>query len=162
MSCRANRKNGCFLWRKLDAGAVLGEGSKQAVEFDNMPDISARFPRPHRSSVTPDLDRGWRSRLGAVEQPITRSHCRSSRTVILADTEIHKIGGLEVPIYSETRSIADAVRNPKLVNLSAAIEAMKSAISEPQAIPDALAWAARTYRSARIIESCLEAVTSNG
>lgn len=59
--------------------------------------------------------------------------------------EMHKIGGVEIRIYSVAKSIADAFRNPKLVDRSVAIECLKSALEDRKATASELANAARTY-----------------
>ena len=65
-------------------------------------------------------------------------------------------------IYSVTKSIADALRNPKRVERSVAIEALKSALNQRKATPAELMQAAVDYGAAKIIRPYLEALTSNG
>lgn len=79
-----------------------------------------------------------------------------------SDIESHSIGGVEVRIYSVTKSIADAFRNPKLVDRSVAIECLKSALEGRKASPSELAKAARTYGAWNTMRTYLEALTSNG
>ncbi len=76
--------------------------------------------------------------------------------------EPHKIGGVDVRIYSITKSISDAFRNPKLVDRSVAIECLKSALEDRKATASELANAARTYGAWNIMRTYLEALTSNG
>ena len=81
---------------------------------------------------------------------------------------VHSLGpstairGVEVRVYSITKSIADAFRNPKLVDRSVAIEAMKSALSDRKATPGQLAEAAQENRVWNQMRPYLEALTSNG
>ena len=49
--------------------------------------------------------------------------------------EVHNIHGVEVRVYSLAKLIADAFRNPKLVDRSVATEAMKSALNDRKATP---------------------------
>lgn len=76
--------------------------------------------------------------------------------------EVHDIGGTDVRIYSVTKSIADAFRNPKMVDRSVAIECLKSALEDRKAKPSALAEAAKTYGAWNQMRPYLEALTSNG
>ena len=76
--------------------------------------------------------------------------------------EVHNIHGVEVRVYSITKSIADAFRNPKLVDRSVAIEAMKSALNERKATPGQLAEAAQQNGAWNQMRPYLEALTSNG
>ena len=79
-----------------------------------------------------------------------------------AAIETHKICGVDVPIYSPAKSIADAFRNPKLVDRSVAIESLKSALADRIATPAKLFEAAREFGAANIIKPYLEALTANG
>ena len=56
--------------------------------------------------------------------------------------------GSGAPIYSPTKSIADALRNPKLVDWPVGIESMKPALANRKATPAELHEAAREYRAA--------------
>jgi predicted transcriptional regulator of viral defense system len=76
--------------------------------------------------------------------------------------EVHNIHGVDVRVYSITKSIADAFRNPKLVDRSVAIEAMKSALNERKATPGQLAEAAQQNGAWNQMRPYLEALTSNG
>ena len=76
--------------------------------------------------------------------------------------EVHNIHGVEVRVYSIVKSIADAFRNPKLVDRSVAIEAMKSALNDRKATPGQLAAAAQQNGAWNQMRPYLEALTSNG
>ena len=76
--------------------------------------------------------------------------------------EIHDIGGVPVKIYSITKSLADAFRNPKLVDRSVAIECLRSALALHKATPGELAEAAQTFGAGKKIRPYLEALTANG
>ena len=54
----------------------------------------------------------------------------------------HIISGVDVPIYSVAKALADAFRNPKLVDRSVAIESLRSAIEQRKASPSEIAQAA--------------------
>lgn len=76
--------------------------------------------------------------------------------------EIHRIRNVEVRVYSIAKTIADAFRNPKLVDRSVAIEAMKAALVAKKATPSQLAAAARESGAWNQMRPYLEALTSNG
>ncbi|OZA10538.1 MAG: transcriptional regulator [Rhodobacterales bacterium 17-64-5] len=78
------------------------------------------------------------------------------------ELEVHNIHGVDVRVYSITKSIADAFRNPKLVDRSVAIEAMKSALNDRKATPGQLAAAAQQNGAWNQMRPYLEALTSNG
>jgi predicted transcriptional regulator of viral defense system len=76
--------------------------------------------------------------------------------------EVHNIHGIDVRVYSIPKSIADAFRNPKLVDRSVAIETMKSALNERKATPGQLAAVAQQNGAWNQMRPYLEALTSNG
>ena len=76
--------------------------------------------------------------------------------------ETHDIGGARIRVYSIVKSIADAFRNPKLVDRSVAIEALNAALRERKAKPADLVDAADDYGVGKIMRPYLEALTSNG
>lgn len=76
--------------------------------------------------------------------------------------ETHVIGGTKVKIYSIPKSIADAFRNPKLVDRSVAIECLRSALEQRKARPGDLMSAANSFGVGNLMRPYLEALTSNG
>ena len=74
----------------------------------------------------------------------------------------HVISGVDVPIYSVAKSLADAFRNPKLVDRSVAIESLRSAIEQRKASPADIAQAAIDCRAWTVMRPYLEAITHNG
>ena len=84
------------------------------------------------------------------------------RTALTNGLEVHNIHGVDLRVYSITKSIADAFRNPKLVDRSVAIEAMKSALNDRKATPGQLAAAAQENGVRNQMRPYLEALTSNG
>jgi predicted transcriptional regulator of viral defense system len=76
--------------------------------------------------------------------------------------EYHDIAGVKVPIYAVTKTLADAFRNPKLVDRSVAIEALRSALTQNKASPSDIAMAAKAGGAWTIMHPYLEALTSNG
>lgn len=76
--------------------------------------------------------------------------------------ENHIIAGLEVPIYSIPKTLADLFRNSKLVDRSVAVEGLRAAIEQRKATPSALAQGAKAGGAWKIMQPYLEALTSNG
>ena len=76
--------------------------------------------------------------------------------------ETHVIGGTKVKVYSIPKSIADAFRNPKLVDRLVAIECLRSALEQRKARPGDLMSAANAFGAGNIMRPYLEALTSNG
>lgn len=78
------------------------------------------------------------------------------------DVEHHAIAGVNVPIYSVPKTLADMFRNPKLVDRSVAVEGLRAAIEQRKATPGAIAEGAKAGGAWRIMRPYLEALTSNG
>jgi len=76
--------------------------------------------------------------------------------------EQHLIGGVNVSIYSVSKSIADAFRNPKLVDRAVAIESLKTALRTRKASVAELAQAAIAYGVKAPMTPVLEALSADG
>jgi predicted transcriptional regulator of viral defense system len=76
--------------------------------------------------------------------------------------EHHTIGGIDVPVYSVAKSLADAFRNPKLVDRSIAIECLRNAVHGRKATPAAIAETARQCGAWTRMRPYLEALTHDG
>lgn len=76
--------------------------------------------------------------------------------------EKHVISGVAVPVYSVVKALADAFRNPKLVDRSVAIESLRSAIEQRKASPSDIAQAAIDCGAWKVMRPYLEAMTHNG
>ena len=76
--------------------------------------------------------------------------------------EHHRISGVEVPIYSITKTLADLFRNPKLADRSIAIEGLRAALKQQKVQPGAIAQAAVEGGAWKTMKPYLEALTSNG
>jgi len=72
------------------------------------------------------------------------------------------ISNVDVPIYTLEKTLADAFRNPKLVDRSVAIEALKNTLAENKSTPAKIAEAAKTYSAWKKMAPYLEALTANG
>ena len=168
--------------RAVEAGEVvrLGRGLYQATDAEadiniSLAEVAKRSPRAVICLVsalafhglTDQLPRKVWFAIGAkdwepsIAYPPVRV-VRFREPYFSNGIERHRIGGTEVRIYSAPKSIADAFRNPKLVDRSVAIEALKSALDQRKATPAVLMQAAADHGAARIMRPYLEALTSNG
>ena len=96
-----------------------------------------------------------------IEYPRTRI-VRFREPYLTNGIETHSIRGVEVRVYSIPKTIADAFRNPKLVDRSVTIEAMKAALGARKVTAGDLAAAARENGAWNQMRPYLEALTSNG
>lgn len=76
--------------------------------------------------------------------------------------EHHTISGVDVPIFSVPKTIADIFRNRRLVDRAIAVEGLRSALDQNKATPGAIAEAAKAAGAWTIMRPYLEALTSNG
>lgn len=76
--------------------------------------------------------------------------------------EHHVISGVQVPIYSVAKTLADLFRNSRLVDRSVAIEGLRAALDQRKATPGEIAEAAKAGGAWTIMRPYLEALTSNG
>lgn len=76
--------------------------------------------------------------------------------------EHHVIAGLNVPVYSVPKTLADLFRNPKLVDRSVAVEGLRAALHQRKATPSAIAQGAKDGGAWKAMQPYLEALTSNG
>jgi predicted transcriptional regulator of viral defense system len=79
-----------------------------------------------------------------------------------AGIEIHKISGVDVPIYSVPKTLADLFRNPRLVDRSIAIEGLRAALDQHKGPVGEIADAARAGGAWKVMRPYLEALTANG
>lgn len=168
--------------RAVEAGDVvrIGRGLYQAADVEadlntNLVEVAKRAPRAVICLVsalafhglTDQLPRKVWFAIGAkdwepsIAYPPARV-VRFREPYFSEGVEAHRIGGTQVRIYSVPKSLADAFRNPKLIDRSVAIEALRSALDQRKATPATLLQAAADYGAARIMRPYLEALTSNG
>lgn len=76
--------------------------------------------------------------------------------------EHHAIAGLDVPVYSIPKTLADIFRNPRLVDRSVAVEGLRAALAQRKATPGAIAQAAKAGGAWKVMQPYLEALTANG
>lgn len=87
---------------------------------------------------------------------------RFTDTYLHQGIEHHMIAGIKVPIYSIPKTLADAFRNPKLVDRSVAIESLRAALRLRKASPSMIAEGAQASGAWKTMRPYLEALTSNG
>ena len=102
--------------------------------------------------------RDWKPRIAS---PPTRV-VRFREPHFSGAVERHAIDGVEVPVYSVAKSLADAFRNPRLVDRSVAIECLRAALENRKASPGDLAAAGERFGAGKAMRAYLEALTSNG
>jgi predicted transcriptional regulator of viral defense system len=73
----------------------------------------------------------------------------------------HRIAGVNVPVYSVAKTLADMFRNGKLVDRSIAVEG-RAAITQRRVTPSALAEGAKLAGAWNIMRPYLEAFTAHG
>lgn len=76
--------------------------------------------------------------------------------------EQHKISGVEVPVFSVAKTLADLFRNGRLVDRSVAVEGLRTALDQRKATPGQIADAARAGGAWKTMRPYLEALTFNG
>ncbi len=76
--------------------------------------------------------------------------------------EHHTIAGVQVPVYSIPKTLADLFRNSKLVDRSVAVEGLRAALQQRKVTPSAIAEGARAGGAWKVMKPYLEALTSNG
>lgn len=76
--------------------------------------------------------------------------------------EHHAISGIDVPVFSVTKTLADLFRNSRLVDRSIAVEGLRAALELRKATPAAIAEAAQQGGAWRTMRPYLEALSFNG
>lgn len=87
---------------------------------------------------------------------------RFTDTYLRQGIEHHVIAGVQVPIYSIPKTLADLFRNPRLVDRSVAVEGLRAALQQRKATPSAIAQGAKAGGAWKVMQPYLEALTSNG
>jgi predicted transcriptional regulator of viral defense system len=76
--------------------------------------------------------------------------------------ERHSIAGIDVPIYSVAKALADGFRNPKLLDRSVAIECLRNAVTDRKATPSEIADTAKHCGAWNRMRPYLEAIAQGG
>lgn len=78
------------------------------------------------------------------------------------DRTFYKINGVNVPVYSLEKCIADAFRNPKLVDRSVAIEVLSNTLTERKSTLSEIVETAKKYKAFNQMRPIVEVITRNG
>jgi predicted transcriptional regulator of viral defense system len=84
---------------------------------------------------------------------------RFSGMALTEGIEHHTIDGVDVPVYSVAKTVADCFKFRLKIGLDVALEALREALSESKATPDEIMHFARVCRVANVIRPYLEAST---
>lgn len=173
---------GTTIRRALDDGELIriGRGLYQdpAAEIDSdhtLAEIAKRIPRGIIAMVsalawhglTDQMPRktwvaiGTNNWTPAEGSPPVRI-VRFADKYLNQGVEHHTISGIDVPIYSVPKTLADLFRNGRLVDRSVAVEGLRAAVEQRKATPSAIAEAARAGGAWSIMRPYLEALTFNG
>lgn len=87
---------------------------------------------------------------------------RMPTAMLSQDVERHPIEGVDVPVFTVARTLADSFKHHKSVGLPVAIEALGEALRKRRATPAAIAEAAQRAGSWKIMRPYIEALTING
>lgn len=148
---------------EIDSAQALAEAAKlvprgviamtSALAFHGLTD---QIPRKIWIAISP---KDW-SRVAPSYPPIRIVELREK--YLHQGIEHHRISGIDVPVYSAPKTLADLFRNSRLVDRSVAVEGLRAALNQRKATPSEIAEAARAGDAWNIMRPYLEALTSNG
>ena len=173
---------GSTIQRALDDGDLvrIGRGLYQDPQSDieseqTLAEVAKRIPKGIIAMVsalayhglTDQMPRKTWVAIGASDwSPV--SDYPPVRIVRFADKYLHhgverqRISGVDVPIFSIPKTLADIFRNGRLVDRSVAVEGLRAALDQRKATPAEIADAARAGGAWRVMRPYLEALTFNG
>jgi predicted transcriptional regulator of viral defense system len=173
---------GSTIQRALDDGDLvrIGRGLYQSPQSDiegdqTLAEVSKRIPKGVIAMVsalayhglTDQMPRKTWVAIGASDWSPVASF-PPARIVRFADkylhqgVEHHKISGVDVPVFSAAKTLADLFRNSRIVDRSVAVEGLRSALDQRKTTPAQIADAARAGGAWRVMRPYLEALTFNG
>jgi predicted transcriptional regulator of viral defense system len=82
---------------------------------------------------------------------------RFSGTALTEGVEHHMIDGVDVPVYSAAKTVADCFKFRFKIGLDVALEALREALSQRKATRNEIMHFARVCRVANVIRPYLEA-----
>lgn len=173
---------GSTIQRALDDGDIvrIGRGLYQDPQSDieseqTLAEVAKRIPKGVIAMVsalayhglTDQMPRKTWVAIGASDwSPV--SDYPPVRIVRFADKYLHQgverraISGVDVPVFSVAKTLADLFRNGRLVDRSVAVEGLRAALEQRKASPAQIADAARAGGAWRSMRPYLEALTFNG
>jgi predicted transcriptional regulator of viral defense system len=173
---------GSTIQRALDDGDIvrIGRGLYQDPQSDveseqTLAEVAKRIPKGVIAMVsalayhglTDQMPRKTWVAIGASDwSPV--SDYPPVRIVRFADKYLHQgieqhtISGVDVPVFSVAKTLADLFRNGRLVDRSIAVEGLRATLDRRKASPAQIADAARAGGAWRVMRPYLEALTFNG
>ena len=104
---------------------------------------------------------GARDRTSRMTYPPIKT-VRFREPYVSQDKTYILISDVKVPIYTLEKTLADAFRNPRLIDKSVALESLKSALAERMTTPGKISEVAKRNGAYRAMRPYLEALTFNG
>lgn len=104
---------------------------------------------------------GARDRASRMTYPPIKT-VRFREPYVAQDKTHISISGVKVPIYTLEKTLADAFRNPRLIDKSVALESLKNALAERMTTPGKISEVAERNGAYRAMRPYLEALTFNG
>ncbi len=147
---------------ELDADMTLAEASKR-VPKGTIYMISALAFHGLTDQMPPKvwMAIGAKSWKPSIDYPPLRI-VRFRPPYLKCGIETYTISGVDVPIYSISKSLVDAFRNPKLLNRSVAIECLRNAVTSRKVTPTEISETARDCGAWKRMRPYLETIASHG
>lgn len=168
--------------RAVDEGDIdriargLYQGGDADINADqNLAEVAKRIPKGVIAMVsalayhglTDQMPRRVWVAIGTSDWAPTSTHpplkiVRFADKYLKQGVAYHEISGVEVPIYSIPKTLADLFRNARLADRSVAIEGLRSALDQRKTTPSEIAEAAVAGGAWKVMKPYLEALTAHG
>lgn len=168
--------------RAVDEGDIdriargLYQGGDADINADqNLAEVAKRIPKGVIAMVsalayhglTDQMPRRVWVAIGTSDWAPTSTHpplkiVRFADKYLKQGVAYHEISGVEVPIYSIPKTLADIFRNARLADRSVAIEGLRSALDQRKTTPSEIAEAAVAGGAWKVMKPYLEALTAHG
>ena len=168
--------------RAVDEGDIdriargLYQGGDADINADqNLAEVAKRIPKGVIAMVsalayhglTDQMPRRVWVAIGTSDWAPTSTHpplkiVRFADKYLKQGVAYHEISGVEVPIYSIPKTLADLFRNARLADRSVAIEGLRSALDQRKTTPSEIAEAAVAGGAWKAMKPYLEALTAHG
>ena len=168
--------------RAVDEGDIdrIARGLYQNSDADinadqNLAEVAKRIPKGVIAMVsalayhglTDQMPRRVWVAIGTSDWAPTSAHpplkiVRFADKYLKQGVAYYEISGVEVPIYSIPKTLADLFRNARLADRSVAIEGLRSALDQRKTTPSEIAEAAVAGGAWKVMKPYLEALTAHG
>lgn len=168
--------------RAVDEGDIdrIARGLYQRGDADinadqNLAEVAKRIPKGVIAMVsalayhglTDQMPRRVWVAIGTSDWAPTSTHpplkiVRFADKYLKQGVAYHEISGVEVPIYSIPKTLADLFRNARLADRSVAIEGLRSALDQCKTTPSEIAEAAVAGGAWKVMKPYLEVLTAHG